>query len=144
MTRLILAVSGLFLSLPTAALAQVKIRIPAEHYKVGQEIHAEVENKGSYPVTVCLEFLPESTISPFEIQRYENGKWGTLLLAIDIAGSVATVLEPGRSYDFPFRLNDPGRMRLRLEYWRGSIPNFHCNAVPKGSKLATSAIFADQ
>ena len=142
MPRLLtLASLALSLSLPTATIAQVKIQIPTQHYRVRQEIHAKVENTGTYPVTACLTFLPESTISPFEVQQYGNGKWGTLLLAIDIAGSVATVLDAGKSYEFPLRLNGPGRMRLRLNYWRGSIPDLHCNALPKGSKLATSTVF---
>lgn len=130
------------LMLPSATVAQVRIQIPQQHYKIREEIRTKVSNTANYPVTVCLGFLPDSIVSPFEIQQYGNGKWGILLLGIDIGGgSVRTVLKPGQSYDFPFHLNDPGRMRLRLEYWRGSLPNLNCNDLPKGSKLTTSKTF---
>jgi len=141
MTRLILASLALSFILPSATIAQVKIQIPTQHLKAQQGIQAKVLNMDSYPVTVCLMLLSESTLSPFEIQKYGNGKWGTLLLATDIAGSVATVLEAGQSYEFPFRLDGPGTMRLRLAYWRGSITDMHCNALPKGSKITTSTVF---
>jgi hypothetical protein len=53
----------------------------------------------------------------------------------------AVVLEAGESREFPFRLIESGRMRLRLNYWRGSIPNLDCHAPPKGLKLLTSTVF---
>jgi hypothetical protein len=150
MTRLILATLGLSLILPTAAIAQVKITVPAQRYKVQEEIHAKVENTGSGAVTFCVEFGQtspeggeiESTPSPFWVQRSSNGKWSTLMIGPDV-GSIraAVVLEAGESKGFPFRLNDSGRMRLRLNYWRGSIPNLDCDAPPKGLKLLTSAAF---
>lgn len=53
----------------------------------------------------------------------------------------AVVLEAGESKEFPFRLNDSGRMRIRLNYWRSSLPNLNCHAPPKDSKLVTSDVF---
>ena len=149
MMRLILTL-GLSLILGTAAIAQVKITFLAKQYKVHEEIHARVENTGNSAITFCVEFGQtsmkggevESTPLPFWVQRNDNGKWGTLLIGPDV-GSIRAylVLEAGESKEFPFRLNDSGRMRLRLNYWRGSFPNLNCHAPPKGSKLLTSAVF---
>ena len=51
------------------------------------------------------------------------------------------VLEAGQSEEFLLQLNDSGDMRLRLDYWRGAIPNLACASLPKGSKEVTSAVF---
>ena len=51
------------------------------------------------------------------------------------------VLAPGKSLEFPFRLNDSGQMRLRLSYWNGSLPGLNCHAPRKGAKQVTSAYF---
>jgi hypothetical protein len=84
----------------------------------------------------------ESTPSPFWVQRNSNGKWGTLMIGPDVGSARASVaLEAGESKEFAFRLNDSGRMRLRLNYWRGSISKLNCHTTPKGSKLATSGVF---
>jgi hypothetical protein len=66
------------------------------------------------------------------------GRAGALICRSNRA---AVVLEAGESKDFPFRLNDSGEMRLRLNYWRGSIANFNCHAPPKDLKPVTSAVF---
>jgi hypothetical protein len=157
MARLILATMFLLnLAIPT--FAQVKVAIPPHlpdtfgrtFYFVHDEIHAKVENIGNSAVTFCVEFGQtsvngsdvESTPSPFWVQRRDNGKWGTLMIGPDVGSAkAAVVLEAGKSREFPLRLNDTGRMRLRLNYWRGSIPNLDCHAPPKNLKLATSAVF---
>jgi hypothetical protein len=150
MKRLILSALGLSLILATGAIAQVKITVPVQRYKVHEEIHTKVENTGDKAVTFCVEFGQtsmrgseiEGTPSPFWVQRNDNGKWGTLLIGPDVGSArAAAVLEARESKEFPFRLNDSGRMRLRLSYWRGSIPNLDCHAPPKGLKLATSIVF---
>ncbi|HXN21484.1 MAG TPA: hypothetical protein VOA41_01925 [Candidatus Dormibacteraeota bacterium] len=150
MTRLILATLGLSLILANAAIAQVKITVPSQQYKVYEEIHAKVENTGNQALTFCVEFGQtstkggevERTPSPFWVQRNGNGKWGTLMIGPDVGSArAAVVLEAGESKEFPFCLNDSGRMRLRLNYWRGSIPKLDCHAPPKGVKLVTSAVF---
>ena len=152
MKRIIVAPLGLsLLILPTTAIAQVKITVPSQHYRVHQQIQAKVENTSTRPVTFCVEFGQtsmkegevESTPSPFWVQRNSDGKWDILLIEPDV-GSVrgAVVLEGGKSKDFPLRLNDSGKMRIRLNYWRGSIPNLDCHAAPKDMKLVTSAAFA--
>jgi hypothetical protein len=150
MARLVLVTLGLSQILATAAIAQVKIAVPAQQYKAHEGIHAKVENTGNNAVTFCVEFGQtsmkgadvESTPSPFWVQRNDNGKWGTLMIGPDV-GSIraAVVLEARESKEFPFRLNDSGRMRLRLNYWRGSIPNLDCHVPPKGMRQATSAVF---
>jgi hypothetical protein len=150
MPRLILATLGLSLIFGTAALAQVKIAVRPQQYKMHEEIRAKVENMGNSAVTFCVEFGQtsmkegevESTPSPFWVQRNDNGRWGTLMIGPDVGSAwAAVVLEAGESKEFPFRLNDSGRMRLRLNYWRGSLPNLNCHVPPKGSKLLTSAVF---
>jgi hypothetical protein len=148
MNRFILICLGLSLTFPFAAFAQVKISVPEQHYRLEENIHAKVENLGSDAVTFCVEFGQtsakgaESTPSPFWIQRESTGKWSTLIIGPDIGSKrAAVVLEAGESRDFPFRLNDPGRMRLRLNYWRGSILNLDCAEPPKELKLASSTIF---
>jgi hypothetical protein len=150
MKRLILSTIGLSLILATTVIAQVKIAVHAQRYKVHEEIHAKVENTGNNAVTFCVEFGQtsmkgseiERTPSPFWVQRNDNGKWGTLLIGPDVGSArTAVVLEAGESKEFPLRLNDSGRMRLRLNYWRGSIPKLDCHAPPKGLKLVTSAVF---
>jgi hypothetical protein len=150
MARLILAFLVLLLILPTVAIAQLKITVPAQQYKVQEKIPAKVENKGNGAVTLCVEAGQtspkegeiESTPSPFWVQRSSDGKWGTLMIGPDVGSlRAAVVLAAGKSKEFPFRLNESGRMRLRLNYWRGSIPNLDCHAPPKGLKLVTSAVF---
>jgi hypothetical protein len=150
MKRIILSILGISLILAAAPVAQVKITAPAQRYKIHEQIRAKVENTGNDAVTFCIEFGQtsmkgdeiESTPSPFWVQRRGNGKWGTLLIGPDV-GSFrgAVVLEAGESKEFPFRLNDSGTMRLRLNYWRSSIPNLDCHTRPKGLKLVTSAVF---
>jgi hypothetical protein len=150
MKCLTLASLGVSLLLPAAAIAQVKISVPAQHYRTQDEIHAKVENIGSRPATYCIEVGQtspkangtEGTPSPFWIEQYSRDKWTTLMIGPDVGGfRVVQVLEPGKSSEFPFHLNAHGKMRLRLNFWRGSIPNLDCNAPPKGSRLATSAVF---
>ena len=150
MNYLFLPALGLSLILPSAAFAQVRITVPAQQYKVHQEIHANVDVKGNNAVTFCVEFAQtsmkagevEPTPSPFWVQRNDRGKWGTLLIGPDVGSArTAIVLEGGESKEFPFRLNDSGRMRLRLKYWHGSSPNLDCHAPPKNSKVATSDVF---
>jgi hypothetical protein len=146
----IIAFVGLSLLLPTVVVGQVKISIPANHYRAQEQIRAKVENTGSRPVTYCIEIGQtspkgdgtESTPSPFWVQSDGNGKWGTLVIGPDVGSlRVVQVLQPGKSDEFPFRLNDHGKMRLRLQYWYGAKPNLDCKTPPKGSKLLTSAVF---
>jgi hypothetical protein len=149
-TRIVLAALS-FVLVNTAVTAQVKIGISPEHYKKYEEIHANVENSGRNPVTLCVEVghtSPtgeggiQSTPSPFWVQQNNGGKWNTLLIGPDVGSHRAvTMLEPSKSMQFPFRLNVSGRMRLRLEYWTGSMPNFDCHAPPKGAKRVTSTVF---
>jgi hypothetical protein len=150
MNRFIVASLGLSLFLPGIAVAQVRITASAQHYGLQEEIHASVENIGNRAVTFCVEFAQtsprgdeiESAPSPFWIRRKRSDKWSTLITGPD-AGSTraAVVLEVGESKDFPFRINDGGMLRLRLNYWYGSTPNMDCHAPPKDVKLATSKTF---
>lgn len=150
MARLVQSTLWFSLFLTTTATAQVKITVPAQEYKAGEKIPAKVQNKGNYVVTFCVEFGQwsmkegevESTPSPFWVQKNNIDKWGTLLIGPDVGSlSDPIVLQAGESKDFPFRLNEPGRMRLRLNYWRGSVLNLACHEPPKGMKLLTSATF---
>src|SRR4029077_835506 len=113
-------------------------------------LHTSVENIGKRAVTFCVEFGQtsprgaeiESTPSPFWIQRSRNDQWSTLITGPDVGSrQAAVVLEVGESKDFPFRIKEGGMLRLRLNYWYGSIPNMACHASPKDVKLATSKSF---
>jgi hypothetical protein len=152
MTRVILLslALGLVLVLSGAAAAQVKIDLGGKHYGIQEKIRAKVENAGNLPMTVCVEMgqtspnggETESTPSPFFVQKKGNRKWGTLMIGPDVGSTrMAAVLKPGESKEFPFRLSETGELRLRLNYWQGSIPKMNCNASPKGSKLAKSGVF---
>jgi hypothetical protein len=150
MKLLVLSTLWISLILTTSATAQVKITVPAQQYRVGAKIPAKVENTGKYAVTFCVEFGQtsmkegevENTPSPFWVQKNNSGKWDTLIIGPDVGGMRARiVLQAGESKEFQFRLNDSGRMRLRLNYWRGSVPNLDCRERPKGIKLLTSSAF---
>jgi hypothetical protein len=56
MARLILATLAFSLIVATSAVAQVKITIPAQQYKVQEQIRAKAENVGNSAVTFCVEF----------------------------------------------------------------------------------------
>jgi len=150
MTRIIF--TSLVLSLCSlAAPAQVKINIPSQHQKKYETIHASVENAGSKPVAFCIDVgqtspkgdgETEATPSPLWVQRNNNGPWSALMIGPDMGSfKGAEVLDPGKSVEFPFRLCDSGQMRLRLNYWDGSLPSLDCHEPPKGAKLVTSPVF---
>ena len=150
MKHVVLATVGPFLILSITTRAQVKVTVPVRQFKVQQKIYAKVENAGKDAVTLCVEAGQtsplaggvEATPTPFWVQHHSNGKWSTLLIGPDVGGmKTPLVLEAGEAQQFPFRLNDYGEMRLRLNYWRGSIPDLDCKATPKGSKLVTSDVF---
>jgi hypothetical protein len=150
MKHVVLATLGPFLILPIATHAQVKVTVPVRQYKVQEKIYAKVENGGKDAVTLCVEAGQtsplaggvEATPTPFWMQVHSNGKWSTLLIGPDV-DSIETplVLEAGEAQEFPFRSNDYKEMRLRLNYWRGSIPDLDCKAPPKGPELVTSNVF---
>jgi hypothetical protein len=134
------------------ATAQVTIHVSPQRQKMYETIHARVENAGRKAVTFCVEVRQtspkgggdiETTPSPFWVQRNNDGRWGTLIIGPDV-GSLRRpeVLDHGKTLEFPFRLGDSGQMRLRLNYWSGSLPSLDCHAPPKSAKLVTSAVFA--
>ena len=111
-----------------AVEAQVLVTVEPKAYKANEPIQAAVENRVRLPVTVCLEVGQTSKINdaitstphPFFMQRNSNGKWSTLLNGPDVGsyrGSIA--LQPGEKRNFKFALNDAGKIRVGLEYWRG-------------------------
>jgi hypothetical protein len=144
-------ISSLSRIAPIAAMARVKIAVSPQHFKQYQEIRAIVGDTGNRTITFCIEVGQtspkgngeiEATPSPFWVQRNDHGRWRTLLIGPDVGSFRADqVPEVGKSLDFPFRLSNPGKVRLRLMYWRGPIPNMDCKASRKHSKLATSAVF---
>lgn len=151
MMRIIFA-SLLLALFSLAATGQVTIHVSPQHQKKYETIHARVANTGSRPVTFCIEVGQtspkgggeiETTPTPFWVQRNNDGRWSTLMNGPDV-GSFRNpeVLDPGKSLEFPLRLGDSGQMRLRLNYWNGSLPSLDCHAPPKGAKLVTSAVFA--
>ena len=138
------------LLLVTSLSAQVNVVIPKRHYQPQEQIPAKLENQMSQPITVCVEFgqwspkggTIESTPSPFFVERNDSGKWSVLLNGPDVGSSRHPVeVDPGKSLEFPFRLNGEGTMRLRLDYWIGSRPHVKCNGATKGAKHLRSATF---
>lgn len=137
-----------------SAVAQVKIIVPEQRYKAEEQIRAAVENSGTHPITICVEFGQtspkgtdiESTPIPFYVQSHDGARWGTPLLIGPDIGSIrrAVEVEGGKRLEFPFRLKQIGELRLRLEYWVGSKPDLRCTGTSKGAKLATSASFTVQ
>ena len=129
--------------------AQVKIVLPKREYKTEEQIQARLENRGSHPITICVQFgqsWPKGTDlgfvpTPFVREQNRNGKWYVLLDGPDVGSIVQAVeLEAGKSMDFPFRLNARGPTRLRLDYWPGS-KDVDCTARRHGAKRMRSATF---
>jgi hypothetical protein len=143
MKRLLLVPLGFMLIPTAAAVAQVKIDIPGQSFRRQEEIRTKVINIGKRPITLCLVFTSMDSLPlPFEAQRNNGGKWGTLLLGSDLGpNGSALVLEAGESQEFPFHLRDSGEMRLMLEYWQGAKTHLSCTALPRGSKAVKSAVF---
>ena len=138
------------LLLASSLSAQVRIIIPKRHYQPQEQIPAKLENQTSQPITVCVQLgqsspkgdTIESTPSPFFVERNDNGKWSVLLNGPDIGSNSQPVeVDSGKSLEFPFRLNDEGTMRLRLDYWIGSRPDARCNGPAKGTKHLSSETF---
>jgi hypothetical protein len=138
------------LLLASSLSAQVRIIIPKRHYQPQEQIPAKLENQTSQPITVCVQFgqwspkgdTIESTPSPFFVERNDNGKWSVLPNGPDIGSNSQPVeVDSGKSLEFPFRLNDEGTMRLRLDYWIGSRPDARCNGPAKGIKHLSSETF---
>jgi len=130
--------------------AQVRVVVPKRQFKPEEQILGRLENRTSRPITVCVQFgqwspkggTIESTPSPFFVERNRNGKWSILLNGPDV-GSISqpVEVEAGESKDFPFRLNDEGAMRLRLDYRFGSRPDVKCDGPAKDTKHIRSGIF---
>jgi hypothetical protein len=143
----------ILLSTSTVALAQVVITVPSKSFGVEDQIRAKITNEGTRAIRICVEFGQtspknggsESTPSPFVVQRYSGGRWSTLLIGPDV-GSVRRSLEidAGKSQEFVFRLNDVGKIRLLLYYWRDSRQGSSCTAVEKGAKAVHSEDFVVQ
>jgi len=120
----------------TSLAAQVRIAIPKQQYQPEEQIPAKLENQSPRPITVCVEFgqwspmgnTIEATPSPFFVERDDNGKWNVLLNGPDVGSNSQPVeVKSGKSLEFPFRLNDRGTKRLRLDYWIGSRPDVKCH-----------------
>ncbi len=139
MIRVALSLIFLCAFLPSAA-AQVRVSIPFQSIRVNDEIQAKVENATSEPVAFCVEIgqsstngtTTEATPIPFIVQASSEGRWHTLLIGPDV-GSLRrpVVLEAGKSAEFPFRLSQPGVIRLLVEYWTGSNSGLDCSNPPK-------------
>jgi hypothetical protein len=100
MARLILGWSLFSMMAATSAIAQVKITLPSQQYKVHEQIRAKVENTGNSAVTFCVELGQtsmkdgevESTPSPFLVQSNDGSKWNTLLIGSDIGSARAAMV----------------------------------------------------
>jgi hypothetical protein len=141
---------SLVLLLVGAAAAQIEVRVPASSFKQEGRIEARVSNKGALPVSYCVEFgqwsphagTIEGTPIPFLVERQSGESWKVLVIGPDIGSSRHSVtLDSGASSEFPFRLNNTGRLRLVLYYWAGER-NDVCDESAKGRKTAKSKVFS--
>ena len=135
---------------PASLCAQVRFVIPKRQYQHQEQIQATLENQSTRSITVCVQFGQwspngssiESTPSPFFVEQNRDGKWNVLLNGPDVgSNSQAVEVDPGKSLQFPFRLDNDGTMRLRLNYWIGSKPDMKCNGQEKGTKHLHSPTF---
>ena len=141
---------AVLISLSTGSVAaQLKIAIPKRHFQPKEQIQSKLENQSSRPITVCVEFgqwspkagTLESTPSPFLVEVNHDGRWSVLLNGPDIgSNSQSVVVDSGKSLDFPFRLNEKGTLRLRLDYWIGS-KDIKCDGREEGARHLRSATF---
>lgn len=131
------------------AAAQVKISIPKRSFHPEEQIQAKLENQSSRPITICVEYgqwspksgTIESTPSPFLVEVKRNGRWSVLINGPDIGSNPQSLeMESGKSLDFPFRLNEEGTLRLRLDYWFGSRDG-KCNRGENDARHARSVTF---
>ena len=128
--------------------AQVRITVPPGPYKPHEQIVATVANSGRNSIIVCIETGQTSQIGedrqstpyPFLVQRFAQDRWNTLLIGPDIGSFRATdVLRAGESMEFPFALNDAGKVRLVLQYWPEGPSTKKCPS--KGAKTVKSNPF---
>lgn len=143
--------SGLVLSLLVAHLAESQVRIVLSklQYKAEEQIPAKLVNQGKHAITVCVQFGQswpkgndvEFVPTPFAREHNDNGRWHVLIDGPDIGSILRPVdVEPGKSVDFPFRLNDQGSFRLLLYYWSGSKEP-SCSERSHDAKRVRSATF---
>jgi hypothetical protein len=144
--------AGLLLSL-ASAIQKPSVVLPSTRYAVHEQIRARIENTNDRPISICVEYGQwsmndgnlETTPSPFIVQRKSRAKWNTLIIGPDVGSSRhSKVLEPGESAEFPFRLNEPGNMRLVLQYWPGSRDDRICGSARRDSKEVASETFLVQ
>lgn len=144
-------VSFIFFLTLTSGLAegQVRITVAPGPFKMHERIKAIVVNEGKAPITVCIEIGQfsqigeerQSTPYPFYIQKFAQNKWSTLLIGPDVGSYRATeILKAGQSREYPFALNDTGKMRLLVEFWPKELSGDKCPDA-KGRKIAKSKSF---
>jgi len=138
------------LLLSAVALAQVEVGVPAKRFQPEDKIEAKIVNKGTSPVSYCVEVgqwsphagTVEATPIPFHVEGRHGGKWSVLMIGPDIGSSRHPVtLDPGASCTFPFRLLGAGKRRLVLYYWVGERDDV-CDESAKGHKTARSQVFS--
>lgn len=132
-----------------SAEGQARVIVPTGPFRMHERIKAIVINEGKAPITVCTEMGQSSQIGkerqstpyPFYIQKLTQNKWSTLLIGPDAGSYRATeILEPGEPREYPFALNDTGKMRLLIEFWPRELPGDKCPDA-KGRKTAKSKLF---
>lgn len=146
MLRLILVV----LCVGSVATAQVKVTLPKTHFRFQEVIPAEIENHGRHAIVFCVQYgqwstngnAIKSTPLPFVIEKESANQWSALVIGPDLGANRRPLkLDAGKSLEFPFRLSDPGTLRLRLEYWKSESANGDCASGTKGKKNAWSKTF---
>ena len=126
--------------------AQVRVRVPDQHYKSHDKIDVQITNTGASNVTFCVEAgyisyidseHSESSPTPIYVQQRGARGWSSLLTGPDIGSARSPeTLGPGQSQHFPFRVNASGTIRLVLNYWPDS--NQHSCENRNGLRVARS------
>jgi hypothetical protein len=134
-----------------AASSQVKVSIPSDNYKAHDLIDVAIENQTNAAISFCVELghwsfrakgsatQRETTPTPVYVQARGKRGWSMLLIGPDIGSMRHSVwLAAGESQHYPFRLSDPGQMRIVLDYWEGENDNTCAN--PKDRKRVSSRV----
>lgn len=117
----------------------LSVEIEKKVYSVGEKIELRITNGGDRPVTYCavacgMIVTSDAPIIPeFEVQSFQNGKWGTYLWGCDIGRlEVVFSLDAKESFKSVIVMRFPGRYRIRL--WYGQVASVTKCSGPHSKK----------
>lgn len=111
--------------------AQIRVAVLAGEHRPHQYMTAVIRNRGTQPVTICLEQdemhredrRPQPW--PFYVERFQSGTWTGVPTRRKTSGRTE-VIEPGANLGFSFSVSEEGQYRLTLQYWPGDNRNGNC------------------